>query len=95
MTSKIKTYIKNKLKKDWSPKQIAGRMKLDIGLVSVMKPSIVIFTTINQEVVDSTNIYVTRIRNTITDLTNTNVEGLSLIESPSINVLKSLRERTV
>jgi len=30
-TSKIKTYIKNKLKEDWSPEQIAGRMKLDIG----------------------------------------------------------------
>jgi len=32
ITSKIKTYIKNKLKKDWSPEQIAGRMKLDIGI---------------------------------------------------------------
>ena len=30
-TSKIKTYVKNKLKEDWSPEQIAGRMKLDIG----------------------------------------------------------------
>ena len=32
ITSKIKTYIKLKLKEDWSPEQIAGRMKLDIGL---------------------------------------------------------------
>jgi len=32
ITSKIKTYIENKLKKDWSPEQIAGRMKLDIGI---------------------------------------------------------------
>jgi len=32
MTSKVKAYIKNKLKKDWSPEQIAGRMKLDIGI---------------------------------------------------------------
>jgi len=31
-TSKIKTYIKSKLKEDWSPEQIAGRMKLDIGM---------------------------------------------------------------
>ncbi len=31
-TSKVKTYIKNKLKEDWSPEQIAGRMKIDIGL---------------------------------------------------------------
>jgi len=31
-TSKIKTYIKTKLKEDWSPEQIAGRMKMDIGL---------------------------------------------------------------
>jgi len=31
-TSKIKTYIKLKLKEDWSPEQIAGRMKIDIGL---------------------------------------------------------------
>ena len=30
-TSKIKTYIKNKLKEDWSPEQISGRMKLDNG----------------------------------------------------------------
>jgi IS30 family transposase len=32
-TSRIKTYIKSKLKEDWSPEQIAGRMKLDIGLL--------------------------------------------------------------
>jgi len=32
ITSKIKTYIKYKLKEDWSPEQIAGRMKLDIRL---------------------------------------------------------------
>ena len=31
ITSKIKTYIKSKLKADWSPEQIAGRMKLDKG----------------------------------------------------------------
>jgi len=31
-TSKIKTYIKAKLKEDWSPEQIAGRMMIDIGL---------------------------------------------------------------
>ncbi len=31
-TSKIKTYIKTKLNEDWSPEQIAGRMKLDIDL---------------------------------------------------------------
>ncbi len=31
-TSKIKTYIKKQLKEDWSPEQIAGRMKIDIGL---------------------------------------------------------------
>ncbi len=31
ITSKIKTYIKSKLKEDWSPEQIAGRMKLDNG----------------------------------------------------------------
>jgi len=31
-TSKIKTYIKKHLNKDWSPEQIAGRMKLDTGL---------------------------------------------------------------
>ncbi len=31
ITSKIKTYIKSKLKEDWSPEQIAGRMRLDIG----------------------------------------------------------------
>lgn len=31
-TSKIKTYIKIKIKEDWSPEQIAGRMKIDIGL---------------------------------------------------------------
>jgi IS30 family transposase len=30
-TSKIKTYIKTKLKDDWSPEQIAGRMKIDHG----------------------------------------------------------------
>lgn len=30
--SKIRTYIKSKLKKDCSPEQIAGRMKIDIGL---------------------------------------------------------------
>ncbi len=30
--SKIKTYIKMKLKEDWSPEQIAGRMKFDLGL---------------------------------------------------------------
>lgn len=31
LTSKIKTYIKTKLKEDWSPEQIAGRMKMDTG----------------------------------------------------------------
>ena len=31
-TSRIKTYIKNQLNKDWSPEQIAGRMRIDIGL---------------------------------------------------------------
>ncbi len=31
-TSKIKTYIKKHLNKDWSPEQIAGRMMLDTGL---------------------------------------------------------------
>ena len=31
ITSKIKTYIKSKLKEDWSPEQIAGRMKRDNG----------------------------------------------------------------
>jgi IS30 family transposase len=31
ITSKIKTYIKSKLKEDWSPEQIAGRMKRDKG----------------------------------------------------------------
>jgi len=31
ITSKIKTYIKSKLKEDWSPEQIAGRMKRDQG----------------------------------------------------------------
>ena len=31
LTSKIKTYIKQKLKEDWSPEQIAGRMKHDKG----------------------------------------------------------------
>ena len=30
-TSKIKTYIKTKLKEDWSPEQISGRMKVDKG----------------------------------------------------------------
>jgi IS30 family transposase len=33
LTSKVKTYIKTKLKEDWSPEQIAGRMRLDIGFV--------------------------------------------------------------
>lgn len=32
LTYKIKTYIKSKLKEDWSPEQIAGRMKIDIDL---------------------------------------------------------------
>ena len=32
LTSKIKTYIKAKLKEDWSPEQIAGRMKRDKGV---------------------------------------------------------------
>ena len=32
ITSRIKTYIKSKLKEDWSPEQIAGRMKIDNGL---------------------------------------------------------------
>jgi len=31
ITSQIKTYIKAKLKEDWSPEQIAGRMKRDKG----------------------------------------------------------------
>ena len=31
ITSKIKTYIKSKLKEDWSPEQISGRMKRDEG----------------------------------------------------------------
>lgn len=31
LTSKIKTYIKSKLKADWSPEQISGRMKIDNG----------------------------------------------------------------
>jgi len=31
ITSKIKTYIKAKLREDWSPEQIAGRMKRDKG----------------------------------------------------------------
>jgi len=31
ITSKIKTYIKSKLKEDWSPEQIAGRMKIELG----------------------------------------------------------------
>jgi IS30 family transposase len=30
-TSKIKTYIRTKLKEEWSPEQIAGRMKMDHG----------------------------------------------------------------
>jgi len=32
ITSKIKNYIKAKLKEDWSPEQISGRMKRDKGL---------------------------------------------------------------
>jgi len=32
LTSRIKTYIKSKLKEDWSPEQISGRMKIDHGL---------------------------------------------------------------
>ena len=31
LTSKVKSYIKSKLKEDWSPEQIAGRMKRDKG----------------------------------------------------------------
>ena len=31
ITSKIKTYIKTKLKEDWSPEQISGRMNIDHG----------------------------------------------------------------
>lgn len=31
ISSKIKTYIKSKLKADWSPEQISGRMKIDNG----------------------------------------------------------------
>lgn len=32
ITSKVKAYIKSKLKEDWSPQQIAGRIKIDKGL---------------------------------------------------------------
>ena len=32
LTKPIEKYIRSKLKQDWSPEQIAGRMKLDIGI---------------------------------------------------------------
>ncbi len=32
ITSKIKIYVKSKLKVDWLPEQIAGRMKIDKGV---------------------------------------------------------------
>jgi IS30 family transposase len=32
LTKPIEKYIRSKLKQDWSPEQIAGRMKLDIGM---------------------------------------------------------------
>lgn len=38
-TKQIEKYIRSKLKLDWSPEQISGRMKLDIG-VSVVHESI-------------------------------------------------------
>jgi len=39
LTNKVKNYIKKKLKLDWSPEQISGRMKIDIG-VSVVHETI-------------------------------------------------------
>jgi len=39
LTKQIEKYIRSKLKQDWSPEQISGRMKLDIG-VSVVHETI-------------------------------------------------------
>ena len=39
LTKQIEKYIRSKLKLDWSPEQISGRMKLDIG-VSVVHETI-------------------------------------------------------
>jgi len=39
LTKSIEKYIRSKLKQDWSPEQISGRMKIDIG-VSVVHETI-------------------------------------------------------
>ncbi len=35
ITRRVEKYIRGKLKQDWSPEQIAGRMKIDIGITLV------------------------------------------------------------
>jgi len=35
ITKQVEKYIRNKLKQDWSPEQLAGRMKIDIGVTVV------------------------------------------------------------
>lgn len=35
ITKQVEKYIRSKLKQDWSPEQLAGRMKIDIGITVV------------------------------------------------------------
>ena len=35
LTARVEKYIRNKLKQDWSPEQISGRMKIDLGITVV------------------------------------------------------------
>ncbi len=47
LTKQIERYIRSKLKLDWSPEQISGRMKLDIG-VSVVHETIYRYIYVNK-----------------------------------------------
>jgi IS30 family transposase len=37
ITKRVEKYIRIKLKEDWSPEQISGRMKLDTGMYVVQE----------------------------------------------------------
>jgi len=62
LTKTIEKYIRAKLKQDWSPEQIAGRMKLDID---VRRQSIDTSMLIKPMVADSINSYDIKIRSMI------------------------------
>ena len=76
LTKPIEKYIRVKLKKDWSPEQISGRMKLDTG-VSVVHETIYRYRpTLIKAMVVSYNTSDTKTRDITIEVMTIKQEGL-------------------